>query len=152
MATKAATNQPSTGYVTATYFSLFLGMLGVDRFYMGYVGLGILKLITIGGLGIWWLIDLIWIALGNAKTKSGTRLVRNESDTRLVYIGLGIFLLLQIVGTIVGTISYTSTLESIDNGVTELSRTIEGAVIEATGSGDQKSGEGTIKITLPKDQ
>lgn len=142
--------QNDTKYVTATYFSLFLGILGVDRFYMGYVGLGILKLITIGGLGIWWLIDLIWIGLGNAKTKSGTRLVRNEADNKVVLLGICIFLLIQAVGAIAGTISYASTLDSIDNSVTELSKTIEGAVIEANGEGDEKGGEGTIKITLPK--
>ena len=42
--------------------SIFFGSLGVDRFIMGHVGLGILKLITAGGCGIWWLIDLILIA------------------------------------------------------------------------------------------
>lgn len=49
-------------WVIALLFSIFLGALGVDRFYMGYVGTGILKLITFGGCGIWWLIDLILIA------------------------------------------------------------------------------------------
>ncbi len=42
--------------------SILFGGLGVDRFLMGQVGLGILKLITFGGCGIWWLVDLILIA------------------------------------------------------------------------------------------
>ncbi len=42
--------------------SILFGSLGVDRFIMGHVGLGLLKLITFGGCGIWWLIDLILIA------------------------------------------------------------------------------------------
>ena len=42
--------------------SIFLGGLGIDRFLMGKIGTGILKLITLGGLGVWWLIDLILIA------------------------------------------------------------------------------------------
>ena len=41
--------------------SIFFGSLGVDRFIMGHVWLGILKLLTMGGCGIWWLIDLILI-------------------------------------------------------------------------------------------
>ena len=42
--------------------SVIFGQLGVDRFIMGKVGTGILKLITFGGLGIWWLVDLILVA------------------------------------------------------------------------------------------
>ncbi len=152
MVSKATSTQPDTSYVTATYFSLFLGFLGVDRFYMGQVFLGIVKLITFGGLGIWWLIDFIWIALGNAKNKAGVRLARTGRDDRTVFVGIAIFLLVQGVGAIVGTISYVGTLNSIDNSVSELSRTLEGAVIEANGTGNYENGdgEGTIKITLPK--
>ena len=42
--------------------SIFFGELGVDRFIMGHVGLGILKLLTGGGFGVWWVVDLILIA------------------------------------------------------------------------------------------
>jgi len=39
--------------------SWILGELGTDRFYRGQIGLGVLKLLTAGGAGIWWLIDAI---------------------------------------------------------------------------------------------
>ena len=57
--------------------SIFLGGLGIDRFYLGYTGLGILKLLTCGGVWIWWLIDLILIATGKMKDANGNELVKN---------------------------------------------------------------------------
>ena len=50
---------------TALILSIFLGELGIDRFYLGYTGLGILKLLTAGCFGILWLVDIIRIATGS---------------------------------------------------------------------------------------
>lgn len=49
-------------WILALLMSIFFGTLGVDRFIMGHVGLGIVKLLTAGGCGIWYLIDIILIA------------------------------------------------------------------------------------------
>jgi TM2 domain-containing membrane protein YozV len=49
-------------WVLTLIMSILFGSLGIDRFIMGHIGLGILKLVTGGGCGIWWLIDLILIA------------------------------------------------------------------------------------------
>lgn len=49
-------------WVLLLVMSIIFGWLGVDRFMMGKVGTGLLKLFTLGGLGVWWLIDLILIA------------------------------------------------------------------------------------------
>jgi hypothetical protein len=64
-------------WLTALLLSIFLGTLGVDRFYMGQSGLGIGKLLTFGGCGVWWLIDVILIATGSAKDAKGRLLVKS---------------------------------------------------------------------------
>lgn len=50
-------------WLTTVILSWLLGGLGVDRFYLGYTGLGVLKLITLGGCGVWHLIDAIMVIL-----------------------------------------------------------------------------------------
>lgn len=64
------------GFVPAILLCFFLGGLGVHRFYVGKIGTGILMLITLGGLGIWTLIDFIMIVVGSFKDKNGLPLKR----------------------------------------------------------------------------
>ena len=61
-AASAAPGTKQVNWVLLLVLSIFVGSLGVDRFIMGHIGLGLLKLFTLGGCGIWWLIDLILIA------------------------------------------------------------------------------------------
>lgn len=56
---------------TAILLSVLLGGLGVDRFYLGYTGMGVLKLLTGGCFGILWLIDIINIASGKLQPADG---------------------------------------------------------------------------------
>lgn len=58
-------------WVVTLVFAVVLGFLGIDRFYAGSIGLGVLKLLTSGGLGLWWLIDIILLATGNYKDGNG---------------------------------------------------------------------------------
>ncbi len=57
--------------LVALLLALFLGVLGIHRFYLGYTTIGIIQLLTLGGLGIWALIDLIRIIIGDLKPKTG---------------------------------------------------------------------------------
>jgi TM2 domain-containing membrane protein YozV len=57
--------------VVAVQLSFLLGMLGADRFYLGYTRLGILKLATLGGLGLWFLIDLVLVMRGRIPDACG---------------------------------------------------------------------------------
>ncbi len=57
--------------LVALLLVIFVGALGIHRFYLGYTGIGIIQLLTGGGCGIWALIDLIMIITGDLKPKDG---------------------------------------------------------------------------------
>lgn len=61
--------------LAAALLAWFLGIFGIHRFYVGKVGTGILMIFTLGGLGIWALIDFIVILVGSFKDKEGRLLV-----------------------------------------------------------------------------
>ncbi|MFZ9088310.1 MAG: TM2 domain-containing protein [Pontimonas sp.] len=58
-------------WLIALLLSIFVGVFGIDRFYLGKVGTGVLKLLTFGGFTIWAIIDIILIALKRLDDKSG---------------------------------------------------------------------------------
>ena len=73
-------------FVTTWLLSLFLGQFGADRFYLGQMGLGFLKLLTCGGCGIWALIDLIRVLAGSVKDKYGRPLRGLRENQNLAII------------------------------------------------------------------
>jgi len=60
-------------WITVLLFCIFLGIIGVHRFYVGKIITGILMILTLGGLGIWWFIDLILIITNQFTDRSGKK-------------------------------------------------------------------------------
>lgn len=83
-------------FVATWLLSWLLGGLGVDRFYLGKIGTGILKLITFGGLGIWVLVDLILTLSGAQKDKRGMPLHGYQQHKKLAWIVTGAVIALGI--------------------------------------------------------
>ena len=68
-------------YLTTLVLCFFLGHLGIHRFYVGKTGTGTLMLLTAGGLGVWYLIDLSMIILGKFKTKEGSSVIHQVATS-----------------------------------------------------------------------
>lgn len=92
---------PQKSFIVTWLLSLLLGTLGIDRFYLGKVGTGILKLITLGGFGLWTLIDLIIVLTGNARDKAGRALAGYDANKVVAWIVSIVFV---VIGGTIGTI------------------------------------------------
>jgi len=63
-------------WLTTVLLCFFLGVFGIHRFYTGHTAIGVVQLLTLGGCGIWALIDFIIIIVGNFKDSNGNLLVK----------------------------------------------------------------------------
>ena len=71
---KSKKSSPSSGgksQLVALLLCIFVGTLGIHRFYLGYPVIGVIQLLTLGGFGVWTLIDLIMIITGDLEPKNG---------------------------------------------------------------------------------
>ncbi len=69
-------NKSEKEWIVTLLLVLFVGSIGVHRFYAGKIGTGILMLVTLGGCGIWTIIDLIMIATGKFTDMNG-KVIKN---------------------------------------------------------------------------
>ncbi len=76
-------------FLATEVLCLLLGWLGVHRYYTGYIGLGVAQTLTLGGCGIWSLIDFIFISLGKYRDANGQELEDYDKN-----IGIGALILL----------------------------------------------------------
>lgn len=112
--TASPAGESDKSYLTAWLLSYFLGVFGVDRFYLGYTGLGIAKLLTLGGCGIWALVDWILIFAGVTKDKQGRPLEGREKNFKLTVIIFVVLFALGIVANIVNLTVLKKSATKID--------------------------------------
>ena len=96
-------NEPeykSRKFLDTLLLSWFLGIYGIHRFYTGYFAIGIVQLLTLGGCGIWSVIDFISICLGNFNDSKDNPLEKYDRRLGLTILALNIIGILLIFGII----------------------------------------------------
>ncbi len=100
-------------FIITWLLSVLVGIFGVDRFYLGKIGTGIVKLITFGGLGIWYFVDLIIILCDGMKDKKGNKLADYEKNKILAIILTVVLMALGGVGSALrGPSTWTTTTDT----------------------------------------
>ena len=155
---------PQRSFVATWLFAWLLGGFGADRFYLGKIGTAVLKLVTLGGLGIWSLIDLIIVLVGKTRDKQGQPLVGYDQKKVLAWIVTGVFVVCGGIGGAVVAATTAATVAAISQSAQELDGTA-GAPAAAQPAdiaawADEKygtfepisqSGTGDSVVTLPAD-
>lgn len=110
-------NSPSKYQFYPTFFlGLFLGVFGAHRFYTGKIKTGIVQLLTFGGLGLWWFVDMVMILFGKFKGKDGVSI--KNINPKLAW---SVFVIVCLVG--LGSGGEDSARGTSTGGSTDLSLT-----------------------------
>lgn len=93
---------PPKSFIATWLFALFLGVFGVDRFYLGKIGTALAKLFTLGGLGVWVLVDLVLVLAGAQRDKLGRPLEGYAKYRTMAWIVTGVVLVVSLIVNGVG--------------------------------------------------
>ncbi|MFQ4149455.1 TM2 domain-containing protein [Arthrobacter sp. LAPM80] len=136
-------------FLTTWLLSLFLGFFGIDRFYLGKVGTGILKLVTLGGAGVWVLVDLVITLAGKQRDKKGQLLAGYAKHKVVAWIVTAVLL---VIGSVSGGGAAGGTSEALAEkpaAVAPVQAPLEAPVKKKVDTANEKKAEEPAKNDAP---
>jgi len=125
LSSQVAPTDTQRHFLAVFFLSFMVGTFGIDRFYLGKIGTGIVKLLTLGGLGLWTLIDLVLIMSGSMRDAKGQpmrefeRYKKFAAKTVLLFaVGTGVVVLLT-GATLIGAAYFVVTQFQDGGGLLE---------------------------------
>lgn len=122
----ASGGEAPKSFIVTWILALLLGSFGVDRFYLGKIGTAIVKLLTLGGWGVWSLVDLIITLTGNQRDKHGRPLEGYARNKKVAWIVTGALIVLPLV------ISMVVGLAGIAGGAAIANRPASGPAVSSS--------------------
>lgn len=131
---------------------MLLGTLGIDRFYLGKIGTGIVKLITFGGLAIWALKDLILVLAGSQRDRYGRPLSGYQENNKLAWIISAVVIVISVIfGAVQGSTGSTTGMSDVtsESAVSESSADDSGSTSDDGEDAESKTDQDVAEPEEP---
>jgi hypothetical protein len=132
---------PGRSFLVTWLLAMFLGIFGADRFYLGKIGTGALKLVTLGGLGVWALVDLFLVLSGAQRDKDRRPLEGYQQHKKTAWLVTGGLFLLSFAFSALGGDDDAPEVATVQSAVADPAPAEEEAAADEEAAAEEAAAE-----------